>query len=188
MTTPLHLIRSSLWLRGALVALLLGCVGIGVFGEWLVFSIIHADIHRAVWQQKKAGLARESLLLIKIANQELVNKRAVIEEEELKYHGKWYDIIQQEAVNDSTYFYCLYDERESKLYADLAATFQAAFSEDPSHQKKQSELRYQIPEFYLLAAPLTCLHYHNVITSPVAPLFTALETSIAIFAPPPELA
>lgn len=189
MTGLLHYIRTSLLLRGAIVALLLGCMGIGVFGEYLVFRIIRSDIRESIKEKIESSVPKEELVLIKISSTNPPKDFQFIEAgREFRYQGAMYDIVYQEVKGDTVYYQCIHDIRETKLYADLDQQIQNEYSTNPTHEKKQTELLKKIPKFYSLSTNsiflgFTCYTQKQDETHP-----SCLDALLTIEAPPPEIA
>lgn len=189
MTGLLHLIRTSWLLRGALVALLLGCMGIGVFGDWLVFSIIRSDIRESIKEKIESSVAKEELVLIKISRTNPPKDFQFIEEgREFRYKGEMYDIVQQEVKGDTTYYQCIHDIRETKLYADLDQQIQNEYATNPVHHKKQTELLKKIPKVYFFSANSIFLCFTCYTQKPDDPHPIWLDALLTIEIPPPEIA
>lgn len=183
----LHYIRTSLLLRGAFVALLLGCVGIGVFGEWLVFKIIQSDIHQAIENRIAASDFEKGLVTIKIATKNIPDNFTWVEAHEFRYKGEMYDIVKQEVRNDTTYYTCIHDVRETALYANMEQQIQDEFSTNPERQKQQTDLLQKIPKFYFIVTNSTFLNYTSPTQPPAANKTPWLDISPAISSPPPRL-
>jgi hypothetical protein len=189
MTGLLHYIRTSPLLRGALVALLLGCVGVGVLGEWLVFKIIKSDIHREIENRIKLAAATESdLVIIKIPNLNPPKDFVFIEAgREFRYRGEMYDIVSQAVKNDTTYYHCIHDVRETALYANLNHKIYNEFTANPTHQKKYNELLKRIPDFYLPYTNSVLLGFTCYTQQPDAKQTAWVDVPPTIISPPPEL-
>lgn len=171
------------------MALLLGSVGIGVFGEWLVFYMIRSEIRREIYEKIEGSVPAESLVLVKIANDNLPKNFQFTEAgREFRYNGQMYDIVHQEVKNDTTLYYCIHDIRESQLYANLEQQVQEEFSSNPQHQTKHKELLKKIPDFYLLSANSLLLGFTCYTQQPDEAHPVWLDALLTIDAPPPEAA
>lgn len=188
MTGLLHYIRTSPLLRGALVALLLVCVGVGVFGEYLVFHLIRSDIRHSIEAKIEAGAPQEELTWIKIAASNPPENFVFIKKErEFRYKGEMYDIVNKKVIGDTIYYQCIHDIRESKLYANLDHQIQNEYSTNPTHEKKQTELLKKIPKFYSLSTNSIFLGFtcYTQLPDETHPIW--LDALLTIDAPPPEM-
>lgn len=109
----------------------------------LVFKIQQYQIRKEIKQQIKAGVPEEALVLLKIplsletsAHNEHFQR---IHDREFRYRGEMYDIVRQEQHGDTTWYYCLWDEKESELFAQLDKQVAQQMNQNPE-QKKQHEL------------------------------------------------
>lgn len=181
-------LRTSLLLRCALVALLLSCMGIGVFGEWLVFYIIRSDIRHEIKERIEASAPEASLVLVKIAKDNPPKNFQFTEAgREFRYKGQMYDIVRQEVKNDSILYYCIHDIRESQLYAKVEQQLQDEFSTSPQHQTKHRELIKKIPDFYLPSIHSIFLGFTCYTQQPDEAHLVWLDALLTIDAPPPEI-
>ncbi len=189
MTGLLHLIRTSVLLRSAIVALLLGCMGVGVFGDLLVFSIVRADIRRNIQKKIKAEIPGASLTLIKISNANQPKDFTFTEAgREFRYRGQMYDIVHTEVKDDTTYYKCIHDEKETVLYANLNHQIHDEYAANPIHHEKQNKLLKKIPKVYLLPTNLFFLGFTCYTQKPDEPHPNWLDVLPTIYVPPPEIA
>ncbi|MFN7118624.1 MAG: hypothetical protein ACK4TA_17635 [Saprospiraceae bacterium] len=186
----LSYIRTSPVLRSTLVVFFLGCVSVGVFGEWLVFQIVRADMRRSMQATIAAAeMPTNDLVLIKIADAATPKDFIWVEAgREFRYQGQMYDIVRQEKVNDSTFYYCVHDIRESQLYANVEKQLEDEFSASTQHQTKHRELIKRIPDFYLLSTNSITFNFNTHTPKPQHKLLFFLDTLLFIDAPPPEIA
>lgn len=168
------------------MALLLGCVGIGVIGEWLVFKIIQSDIHQAIEIQIKTGASSDGLVTIKISNTNPPSDFTWVEKHEFRYKGEMYDIVKQEVTNDTTYYTCIHDVRESALYANMEQQIQDEFATNPERQQQHKNLLQKIPKIYILANDLIFLGFKCDTQQPDAKQTAWANVSPTILSPPPE--
>jgi hypothetical protein len=120
-------------------------------GYFFVFKILQHEIRQEIEQQIKAGVPETELVLLKIfeAKPHLAFQR--VEEHEFRYDGKMYDIVRQEAHGDTTWYYCLADEKETQLFANLDEVVKQDMTGNPQHWK-------QIDELLRLLGALYCSH------------------------------
>lgn len=106
-----------------------------------VFKIQQYQIRKEIKRQIKAGVPEEELILLKIPHSLEIspnNKFKRIEEHEFRYLGEMYDVVKQEQHGDTTWYYCLWDEKESELFAQLDEQV-AQHMHQNQEQKKQHE-------------------------------------------------
>lgn len=91
-------------------------------GYFLIFTVQRFEIHHVIKQQLKAGIPEGELVLLKIPKnlEEKTNSLFQrIHEREFRYDGSMYDVVRQETHGDTTWYYCLSDEKETQLFANL---------------------------------------------------------------------
>jgi hypothetical protein len=112
-------------------------------GHFFVFKILQHEIRHEIKQQIKAGVPEAELVLLKISKDLEVKNSAVFQrlhEREFRYDGNMYDIVRQEAHGDTTWYYCLADEKETQLFANLDELVKQDMAGNPQHRKQIDEL------------------------------------------------
>ncbi len=121
-------------------------------GYLFVFKLQQQEIRQAIKQQIKAGVPEDELVLFKIPKA-LSQTRAFwsIPEREFRSNGVMYDVVRQEARGDTTWYYCLSDEKETQLFAHLDEAVKRDVNQSPARQQKLERLLQ-------LFGPLYCSH------------------------------
>jgi hypothetical protein len=119
-------------------------------GYYLNFEIEQYLVKEEVKENILNHLPVNQLILIKISsgNHESITWTEL--GKEFRFSGTMYDVIKSKVVNDTSYFYCYNDTKESKLLANLDKLVkdQANNSKSKSNQKKQEIIFfYQIELF-----------------------------------------
>ena len=102
--------------------LLLGCLLFSSAGCVLLLKLQQYQVRQEVKQRLKAAVPAEELVLLKIARQLEQDGSPAFERihsREFRYRGQLYDIVRQEAHEDTTWYYCLHDAQETRLFAQL---------------------------------------------------------------------
>lgn len=95
------------------------------------------QVRRQVKRQIIAGISKDQLVLLKFTQQDSANlewKHA----KEFKYQGYFYDIVEKEHHNDTTYFWCWWDYEETQLSKQLENVFVHAFAKNRAASKSKS--------------------------------------------------
>lgn len=121
-------------------------------GFFFVFLLPRAQIHREIRERLQMGVPEGELVLLKIP-------RAVEEgddpsfirfhDREFRYRGNMYDVVRQEQHGDTTWYYCLHDEKETELYAGLDEMFQSDSAPPPNRGKLVELLNQPLQWHYL---------------------------------------
>ncbi len=91
-------------------------------GHFIVFKVLEYKTKKEIKTRIKLGVSEDELVLLKIPKsmEEKPNKYFQrIHEKEFRYKGEMYDIVKKENKTDTTYYYCIHDVKESKLFANL---------------------------------------------------------------------
>lgn len=91
-----------------------------------IFAFMQSKIKKAVKKTILAGIPEEDLDVLRITDAQMQDARIFnfVEAHEFLFYGKMYDIVRSEKAGDTTIFYCVYDDLETKLvqrFADIAA-------------------------------------------------------------------
>ncbi len=109
-------------------------------GHFFVFKILQHEIRQEIKQQIKAGVPEAELILLKILEGTPHPAFQRVEEHEFRYDGKMYDIVRQESHGDTVWYYCLADEKETQLFADLDELVKRDMSQNPERQQRVERL------------------------------------------------
>lgn len=168
------------------VALLLGCILVVMMGEFLVVKVVQWDIRREMATKIKSGLPDEQILLIKISNRNIPADFVRKEAHEFRYRGGAYDIIQEEIHGDTTYFYCVFDERETTLYAKIDQRIADEMSNNPERQQQREQLRKKIPKFFFFHTDPFLISFKWYSELPMSRLLARSDVFTRPPTPPPD--
>ncbi|HQU74962.1 MAG TPA: hypothetical protein PKV71_20480 [Calditrichia bacterium] len=92
------------------------------YGYLVIFKIEQHQIRRAVKRRIKAGVPNGEQHLIKIPLALEKNGGADFQRvngHEFRYRGQMFDVLSQERHGEETWYYCISDEQETRLFASL---------------------------------------------------------------------
>jgi hypothetical protein len=133
-------------------------------GHLFFFKIRQYEIRREIKQRIKAGIPETELALHKIPNTLEIKTNSAfqrIDEREFRYDGVIYDVVRQEIHGDTTWYYCLRDEDETRLFANIDELVQQDMAGNPQHRKQVDELlrildvlycRHQAESFFIFSS------------------------------------
>jgi hypothetical protein len=127
-------------MRRALSIALLFVMLFQTAGYFFVFKTQQHKIRREIKQQIKAGVPEAELVLFKILEGKPNPAFQRVEEHEFRHDGKMYDIVRQESHGDTTWYFCLADEKETRLFANLDELVKQDMAGNPQHRKQVDEL------------------------------------------------
>lgn len=156
-------------------------------GHFFVFKILQQKIRQDVKQQIRAGAPEAELILFKIFKGKPRPAFQQLEEQELRYNEKMFDIVRQENHGDTTWYYCLADDKETQLFADLDELVKRDMSCNPEQRQRLERL---LTLFVLL---FFCPHSEDSIADAVEEMLSnnycfSLKSWIDMpLTPPPEV-
>lgn len=90
-------------------------------GYYIVFKATQYAIKKEIKNIIKQGVPDKDFSLIKVAAADF-QKRAALEwldKKEFRYQGQMFDVVRYNTCNDTTYYYCINDKQEEKLFSNL---------------------------------------------------------------------
>ncbi len=109
-------------------------------GYLFVFEIQKHEIRREIKQQIKAGVPETELVLLKILERKPDLTFQHVDKHEFRYDGKMYDVVRQESHGDTTWYYCLADEKETQLFAHLEELVKRDMRQNSERQQRIERL------------------------------------------------
>ena len=111
-------------------------------GYYLYFKIQQHQVRHEIKQQIKTGVPEAELVLLKISRsiKENRNEFQWIHNHEFSYLGKMYDIVRQENHGETTWFYCICDEKETLLFTRLDEQVKKEMKNLPGSEKQRERL------------------------------------------------
>lgn len=159
-------------------------------GYLLIFKVQQTQIRREIKQRIKAGVSETELVLLKIPRTLEENPNNVfrrIHAREFRYHGNMYDIVRSEQHGDVTWYYCLSDEKETRLFANLDEYVNRDMHHNPEQQKQTERLEHLLRTlFFNKSTNLKLTHFTEEI-EPVTYLFRIKTWVSSPSTPPPEV-
>lgn len=123
-------------MRSVVATVLLHFVLLQAAGYLIVFEIQKYEIRQEIKHQIKAGVPDTELVLLKIVEGKFHPTFQRVEEHEFRYDGKMYDVVRQESHGDTTWYYCLADEKETQLFANLEELVKHGMSQNSERQQR----------------------------------------------------
>lgn len=103
-------------------------------GYLFVFKLQQHEIRQEIKRQIKAGVPEGELVLFKLAN--TAHLSWIIHGREFRSNGVMYDVVRKESDGDTTRYYCLSDEQETQLFAQLDEAVARDMNQNPARQQK----------------------------------------------------
>ncbi len=120
-------------------------------GYLFVFEIQKLAIRREIKQQIKAGVPEDELVLLKFVAEKSDPAFQRVHEREFRYAGKMYDVVRQESRGDTTWYYCIADEKETQLFANLEKMVAREQSQNPARQERLERLLHCFGQLFFHA-------------------------------------
>jgi hypothetical protein len=90
-----------------------------IVGYFVAFKIVQHQVRSEVKTAIKQTLTANQLTVIEIHKTEQIQLIWEEQNKEFYYKGELYDIVKTEKKTESTTYYCINDEQEEKLFANL---------------------------------------------------------------------
>jgi hypothetical protein len=158
-------------------------------GYLLVFKIQQHAIRHEIKQQIKAGVPEAELVLLKIPKTLEEKPHPTfqrIHKREFHYDGKMYDIVRQESHGDTTWYYCLADEKETQLFANLDELVKQDMAGNPQHRKQIDELLRLMGALYCSLKTESFFIFSNEQRAAAFFFFSLKTWDFSPSTPPPE--
>ena len=97
-------------------------------------------VKKAVKHHIIEGLDKNELQLVKLTKTEILQKVKWEHSKEFEYKGEMYDIVSQDIVGDTTYFWCWWDKKETALNKKLFSLLQIFIHNSPERNQKTKVL------------------------------------------------
>lgn len=88
-------------------------------GYYIAFKVNQSEAKSEIKSRIKLDLPIQELTSITFDNSKIDSIQWVEKNEEFYYNNKLYDVVKTEGTNQTTTFYCLSDEKEEALFANL---------------------------------------------------------------------
>lgn len=150
-------------------------------GMYLMHSVQVAYVRHEMKQRIKAGVPEEDLVVLKITKQEEQNPDIFerIHSREFRYRGEMYDIMRVKKSADTTWYTCIHDVKESKLFENLENIVAWHLSHDKQEKKRQEIMLGFFTKVYLVACvqdehallkkQAACFSYHDIFSEKHCP-------------------
>lgn len=129
-----------------LITLIFNFLGVGfVYNIWLY------SVKKEVKEKLESNFPEEKKV-IKVPSSWAENPPEEFkwhEPHEFEYRGQMYDIIHQETHGDTIWYYCYWDQAETKLLNDLAEYVSNYLQQDQAKQQKYVSLKQHLDKIFL---------------------------------------
>jgi len=143
-------------------------------------------VRKEVKHQIIAGIKKEELVMLKFSKEDSLKKLKWKHSKEFGYQGQMYDIVKKEIKGDTTYYWCWWDSKETKLSKKLDNILDYVMGNDM--QKRESQKR--LAKYYksLYCEELSDYNFLEPQTKKNSTLyeFSSLSYSYPPASPPPK--
>ena len=108
-------------------------------GFLILFELQKYSIRNEIKNKIKQGLPEEELVVFRIPVEEqesFLKNFMFFDENEFRIEGKMYDVVKVETNTDFIFYYCVSDEKESMLFANLDTSVRKTMDNSPSNQNQ----------------------------------------------------
>jgi len=86
------------------------------------------------------GIDKDKLVVLKFSKSEFQKNLHWKHTKEFEYNFKMYDIVESMIIKDSVYYYCWYDNEETKLNHQLTELVSKAYNSNPLKNESQKKI------------------------------------------------
>ncbi len=134
--------------RKILGILLFFCLVLPVAVSFLFLNNQLKQVKREVKRKIIAGIDKNELVLLKFTESQKKKQLKWKHSKEFQYNGEMYDIVETEIKGDTTYYWCWWDYKETKLNQKLEKLLSFALQNNPKKQKHQILLKNFFKSLY----------------------------------------
>lgn len=126
-----------------------------LFGFFVVFKYLQWDIKKQIKTAIKKGVPENELVVFRFPNNKKLQRKLGIrwiEGHEFKYNGNMYDVVKSVKKGNEVFYYCINDQQEKSLFANLKEQVDNAINNDTTKSKtlqlfKKMNFNYFIYKF-----------------------------------------
>jgi len=117
--------------------LLLFCLIAPIIATFIFLYYQKKQVRKEIKQQIIAGIDKTELVLLKFTEEEAQTELRWKHSKEFEYDGQMYDIVEKKVKNRITYYWCLWDKKETKLNKQWDELLTYALGKDPKIKENQ---------------------------------------------------
>lgn len=130
--------------------LLLSLIFLQSFGYLAVFDLQRYQIRKDIKHRIKNGVPEGELILFKMpTDPEKRQDFRFVEAHEFRYKGGMYDVVRQENHGEQIWYYCVSDEMEAQLFANLETLVADEIEGNTERKKRNKRLQNLLTVWYL---------------------------------------
>lgn len=133
------------------------------------------------------GLEKNELVLLKFTAQESQTKLHWEHSKEFEYNDQMYDIVDTQIKGDTTYYWCWWDNEETKLNKQLDELLAYVLGNDPQNKDTQKQLSDFFESLYYFQVIPTPQVFSQHIKENSHYSFSCITFSSSPPVPPPEI-
>lgn len=121
---------------------------------WLRLSMLEIEKTMARKSAKRTilnGLPESELTYLKFSNDEIKYKLKWKHSREFEYNGIMFDIVKKKTENDSVYYWCWQDDRETFINGKIATLLKESNSSNKKNKDATKRLIHYLSSFYVVA-------------------------------------
>ncbi len=105
---------------------------------WIKYR--QSEVRHEVKKMIIKGIDKDELVLLKFSKKDVEEQLEWEHSKEFEYNEQMYDVVESKVIGDTTYYWCWWDNDETKLNKQLSDLAANAFNNDPQKNEKQNRL------------------------------------------------
>ncbi len=157
-------------------------------GYYIVFKVSQSEAKEEIRTSIKLGLPTKELTAIAFDKSSIGKIHWVEKNKEFLYNDKLYDIVKTTDSKNSMIFYCISDEKEEALFANLDEHIKVQLaSNDNKNNSTSKKLSNHVVKIYFNHSSDICFYSNDINYLFSIPKINYLSAILETISPPPEL-
>ncbi|MCX6295479.1 MAG: hypothetical protein NTX97_05340 [Bacteroidetes bacterium] len=157
-------------------------------GYYIVFKVSQSEAKEEIQSNIKLGLPVQKLTEITFDKNAVGKIQWTEKNKEFYYNNKLYDIVKSSDSKNTIVFYCISDEKEETLFADLDEHIKVQLvSNDSKSNSTSKKLSNHVVKIYFNHSSEICFYSNGINYLFSIPKINYLSALTETNSPPPEL-
>ena len=128
---------------------LLAALVVPITATFIILKKQQKQVRKEVKWKMIAGIDKSELVLLKFKSSETGQLLDWKHSKEFQYSGEFYDVVETEFQNDSVFYWCWWDSKETELNAKLQSILLDNYQNNPEHQSKSQHFKSFIKTLFV---------------------------------------
>ena len=126
--------------RSIINILLLFCLVAPVTTTLIFLKYQKRLVRKEIKRKIIAGIDKEELVLLKFTEDDMQCQLKWEHSKEFEFKGEMYDVVESQTLGDTTFFWCWWDYKETRLNKQLSNLLTTAWGNNPVNKEQHKRL------------------------------------------------